>query len=401
MTLLFNANCIQVYSDAKNAVSRRSKSKGRLSRSREEKSDKKSDALDYGVNTFYFLLGVATQLPVVENVAEAIEVAIEDATKKAKGCTPEKIVKVYKEEIEKSKAKAEAKAAKAITDAANMSSKFKSVLGNDAVAAIDGTTKKGCKDIKEKYKKEMDNDKEKKAYIDKLLKSLGKIIDRKETFKIFDDKSTGISAAFHSGKKAIRKIWDKKPPLLKTGKDASVATANDAIFQKWAADQKTELSKEGAALKVTLDQLLELKDSLPDCSQLTDSPGATKEQKIGISAKAWASFMALNYSYDTCLAGSAGAIIKKFIESGIEKIVEIILDLFTGFVVTAIKVAYYILKAIWFAFKAWKVVEENKEKALFAGKAVGAAARAVLTVFKIGRRRRRARLAKRLNRKFF
>lgn len=274
------------------------------------------------------------------------------------------------------KKKAAAKIASAIKKAEDLAAKLDSLLDSQGKKGTSTgliTTKAECQKIvddykvaKESAKDELDRAKKMKAVIDEMVKE-------KETWDQFSSKATGSFSFYYKFRVQLYKEFMAVPRN---------AAAPKASFKTFAGKKQIQYADVTKVDKDALDEISKLKDELPKCSDLPKE-ATPQDQQIGLAGKTWAAMKALNFASDKCLAGSASAMIIELIKKGVEYIVEIILDLFTGFVVTLIKVAYWFLKALFYTFKAAKLEKSAEGKAVNFGKAVGAAIRALLVLLKV------------------
>jgi len=292
-------------------------------------------------------------------------------------------VKVYDDSIKESFDKAVEQQKKALEKATAM----KKAL-DDLEKAEPGTsvftivTKKDCETVVKRQKIILEQKEDAEGKLKKMLAVIAKA--KGEALADINKKTTGTFGYFYKYRKTLVAEFTAvaaaaKPP----GK------VDDAAFKLFLTAKTTQLKLDSADFKANIVSLKALKDELPDCSAIDGK--ITADQKVGLAAKAWAGIKALNFASDKCLAGNgAGSVLVELATKGVEKVVEIILDIFTGFAVTLLKAAYYFAKALFYVFKAAKLAETTIEKALYTGKAVDCAIRVLLVFLKVGKKRKAA-----------
>jgi len=374
-------------------------------KNKNQKSQKDGDnAMEKSINTFNFVLGILTCLPGIDEYAEKIEDILDNTDK----CEKEDIIEAYKKGIE---IRQEKRFAAAITTLDNLESTKKELPwrptkeNDEKIKNLEASNpKKACQAIlaeKERQKKE--NNKYIEVYAG-ALKAAKKIRETNMSFDQFLKKLPSFRL-FRSSNKylnlkryfkrvifsnlKLKTIYDLKPKIDR-GEENWKDLINEAIFI---------LSSNEEMAKHNLLQLSDDKQEKPDCSKLpTDT--VFKNNKVTILDKFAGGWSALKF-IGKCVLESLPNIGYEYLkdhlldllkEIGIEFLKKlltvfgtVITNMLTFFAAKAFKILWWIIKAVYYIYKA---INEEGEKYKYWGKAVGSGIRIIYIAFMPTERRR-------------
>lgn len=415
LLIVISSFLISIHTETKTARNRNRSFNQRVTRNNSSKKNSKSkkanrdDSMEKGIKIFDFTLGLLTCLPGIDEYAEKIEELLERSDK----CDKAEIIKAYKEGVKK---RIDSKIAAEVTTVDRLQQTKEKLPWRptpeteEKIAKLEATNpKKACQAIlAEKERQIKENNKYAKVYEGALVAA--KEIKKKNiSFEEFLKKLPYPKFGFlnskeqdnylnlkHYFKKVIfdhhklKSIEDLKPKI-DSGAVNWEDTINDAIFI---------LSSNEEMAKHNLLQLEFDKEKKPDCSKLpTDKQYENNKATIlDKFAGGWSAIKYIgqcvieslpNHGYEH-LQDAIKDIIKDIGESLLKKLLtvfgSVVTNILSFFALKAVKILWWVIKAIYYVYKA--IDSEESEKYKFWGKAVGSGIRVIYIAFMPTEKRR-------------
>jgi len=341
----------------------------------------------------YYILGALTQMPVIGDAAEKFKQAIDKATK----CNNAEIKKVYDEKLKEAEEKKENAIKEAKKTRTDLLSYLKKLPG---AKDVEETSKgKTCKDLIKEFHADLKAKKERLDFYDKANEALERAVKNNEPMKDFISAATG---SFNKWR------WTKRyclytlltDPAYGNGytKDTLLTATWDDVAQKKfrkMTDDKVKVARELRIAK-TYDEKV---SKLSDCKDFTDKKDDEKTQ-VSLITKVWVAVKTVYYAADVCGFKDkiSDAIVEGLKSTIIGKVVELVLNLLTGFLGTAARILYYAAKSVYYYYLASDEKEKDEQSYLY-GQCAGAIVRILLVILGIGRRRKFFLKKSRKNRK--
>lgn len=407
---------ISIHTETKVARTRRrllnqkiSKSHSSVKRNRRVKITEEKDDIEKGTKIFDFTLGMLTSLPGIDDYAEKIEEFIENSD----ACDKKEIIKAYYDGINKRK---DAKMDSAKSTLENMEGLVKNLPWNppketlEIIKKLDASNpRKSCKALMEEIERQ---NKENKKYLeeyDGALTAAMEIKSKKLSFENFKEKlpnphlpnftkskeNINYLSLKHYFKKLIlehfklKKIDELKPKLDKGEVNWEELIENTIMF----------LGENKDAANYNLSRIEVAKENKPDCSNLpTDK--IYENNKVTILDKFAGGWSSLKY-IGKCVINSLPNHGYEYLKGQLEDFLtgigtdllkrllvvfgSVVINILSFFALKAFKILWWVVKAIYFVYKA---IKEKDEKYKYWGKAVGAGIRIIYIAFMPTEKRR-------------
>lgn len=383
------------------------KNKGNLSRT---KSKSKDFDMEKAMNIFEFILGMMTCLPVIDDYAEILEEFIENSDK----CDKKKIIEAYKRGVEKRKEKTFASSIKTLDELENTKSHFVWKPTDETETIMKNlektNPKKACEAILTEQERQV---KENKKYIEIYKGALIAAKELKENLYTIDEFIEKLPFAhlptiFNSDSKNnylnlkhfLKRTMFAHLELKSIDEFKLLVYRGKISWKKTIRDAVDFLSDNNKMAKLNLQELgFSGDDMKPDCSNLPTN-ALLEENKTTILDHFAGGWSALKF-VGKCVLDSMPNQGLEFVKG---QIIELLKELGMGFLkmlitvfatttvnsvtffsAKAIKILYWLVKAIYYIYKA---LSDESSKYKYWGKAVGSGIRLIYTAFMPTERRR-------------
>lgn len=374
-----------------------------------KRSPKKEDNIEKAINMFDFTLGILTCLPIIDDYAQMLEDFIENSDK----CDKAEIIGAYRAGVEKRK---DARFLAAITTLDNTDS-LKSKLPwrpseemEETIHLLEATNpKKACEAILAEQARQRNENKKYLKIYEGALVAAKDIKSKNMSFDEFVKKLPfAYFSIFNSENKnnyLNLKHYFKRTIFahlkLKSIEELKVLVANGEVNWPQAIDDAIEfLSDNNKMAKLNLQEMGFGEDEKkPNCSKLPSDTNYQENKTTILDrfAGGWGALKYVgkcvieslpNHGYEF-LKDKLMDILKDLGIQFLEKLVmifgSVLTNMLTFFALKAVKILWWVIKAVYYVYKA---IDKEEGKYKYWGKAVGAGIRVIYIAFMPTERRR-------------